>query len=101
MEETYIVVRTKGHQEFRGEPERVREWVEERFVEKTGLFVYLQEDFEDGEFELYLHSSFYDDADEETIEKLENMGISDDPETTKAIEKILGVKFFVEEIIFV
>lgn len=98
---TYIFVRTKDHQEFRGTPERVREWVEERLEEKIGIYLCLQEDIEEGEFQLYLHSSVYDETDEETLKKIENMGISDDPETTKVIERILGVKFFVEELIFV
>ena len=75
-----------------GYPCDVREHLETMVEEETGLFLSMQEDEEEGF--IYLHSEYAEDLTDEEVEKVSNLGISEDyDETTiQALEKLLNVK---------
>jgi hypothetical protein len=82
-----------------GHPADVREKIEDMICEKLGFYPSLQEDVDDGEYQVYLHTDSYDDLDEDQIIQLEKLSITDDPETsTEGIKRFLQVEFrFVTE----
>ncbi|NRD80886.1 hypothetical protein HPT25_26515 [Bacillus sp. BRMEA1] len=57
--------------------EGIREWMEEELVRKLDLFVILQENDDDEELEIYLHTDNYEDLSEEELAKLIELGISE------------------------
>lgn len=77
-----------------GHPADVREKIEDMLSEKLGFYPSLQEDVEDGVYWVCVHSDTYEDLEEEQIEKLEDLDITDFEETcTEAIKRFLGVEF--------
>ncbi|MGN5650837.1 hypothetical protein [Bacillus sp. Brlt_9] len=72
----------------------VREKIEEMIEEKIGITVQLQEDDTEDEFEVYVHTDTYEDLTEEEIDKIEEVGINEDPVGgTQAIKKYLDIEF--------
>ncbi|NLP52057.1 hypothetical protein [Bacillus sp. RO1] len=62
-----------------GSLEKIREALQEVFDDKTGIFVMLQEDDEDGEVAFSFHSENYADLSENALEEFEKRGwLTDD-----------------------
>lgn len=82
-----------------GHPSDVREMIEDMISEKLGFYPSLQEDVDEGEYKVYLHTDSYDDLDGDQIEQLEKLRITDDPDTaTEGIKRFFQVEFrFVTE----
>lgn len=82
---------------FESNESNVKEKVQDMLEDVLGIFVDLQENInEDGKFELYLHSEAGEDLTEEEFEHLIGLGITEEPETTGTIEKLLGITFKVK-----
>lgn len=75
-----------------GDPCDVREFLETMIDDKTGMFLSLQEDEEEGC--IYLHSEYDESLSEEEVSKVKDLGISEDWDMTTihAIEKLLDIK---------
>lgn len=56
---------------------KLRETLESLLAAKFGNYVMLQEDTEDDGIEIYLHSEFADELEENEIEQLEQLGITE------------------------
>lgn len=82
-----------------GHPADVREKIEDMICKKLGFYPSLQEDVDEGEYKVYLHTDSYEDLDEDQIIQLEKLRITDDSEScTEAIKRFLQVEFrFVTE----
>jgi len=82
-----------------GHPADVRELIEDMISEKLGYCPSLQEDVEEGEYQVYLHSESDEECSEEEIKQLKSLRITQDPETsTEGIKRLLQVEFrFVTE----
>lgn len=71
-----------------------REYIEKLLEEKLGFFVSLQESFEreDKEYFVYLHTDAYEDLEDEELDQVFDLGISEDNiASTKAIKSIFGL----------
>lgn len=80
----------------------VREKIEVLLEEKTGVFVSLQENIDDEEFEVCLHSDNWDDVDEEELDSLQqqlNVELGDDSAVDTAIKQLLNIS--VKEVVSV
>lgn len=74
----------------------VREVIEKMIAEKLGFCPDLQEDTEEGEYLVYVHSEGLEELSEVEIGQLEALRITEDPErSTEAIGRLLGVSFYV------
>lgn len=95
-----IEMTQNGERVALGHPADVREKIEELIAEKLEIaFVSLQEDVEDGEYFVYVHTDTYEELDQEDVDKLEALDIDESEEgCTEAIKKFLEVEFrFVTE----
>lgn len=95
-----IEMTQNGERVTLGHPADVREKIEEMVAEKVGVgFVSLQEDVDDGEYLVYVHTDTYEELDQEDVDKLEALDIDESEEgCTEAIKKFLQVEFrFVTE----
>lgn len=77
---------------MKGNPSDVREFLETMLVEKTGLFLSLQEDEDEGY--IYLHSEYSEELTDDEIQKVSDLGINEDYDETTilAMEKLLDIK---------
>lgn len=85
---------------IKGHPADVREKVEDLILEKLGFSPALQETDpeEDEEYLVYLHTDSYEDLNEEQLNELDRLGITEDPEpSTLAIQTFLGVVFTIQK----
>lgn len=91
-----IAIMSYSESTIKGYAEDVCEELESMIGEKIGIYPMLQEDTEEGEFLLYLHTETYDDLDDDAIDKLDKLGITDNPEeATRAIMHLLNIKEFI------
>jgi glycosylphosphatidylinositol transamidase (GPIT) subunit GPI8 len=75
-------------------PGNVREKIEDMLSERLGFYPCLHEDVEDGNLVVALHSDSYEDLEEDQIDQLTKVGITETEEsTTEAIKNFLGVEF--------
>lgn len=80
---------------FTGNVFDVREHIEWLLEEKLGFFVTLQEmfDTEDQVYFIYLHTDIYDDLEDEQLDQVFELGISeDDIASTNAIKSLLNLE---------
>lgn len=79
-----------------GHPADVKEKVQDLFELKYGMYPDFQEsdvEFEE-EYYIYLHTDSYEELEEADLEKLDELKITDDPEsTTEALKKLLEIDF--------
>ena len=76
---------------FSGKAIAVREWIEDKLMQSTlGFYPMLQENEEEEELELYLHSEWAEDLEEDEIEKVEKLGLNEF-DSLKAIQHILNI----------
>lgn len=93
MCERYVYMHMKENTMF-GHQADIREQIEEMLYLRLGFYPSLQESTDDNEFEVYLHSDSYEDLEEEQIEQLESLGITEDQtQTTESIKKLLNIEF--------
>lgn len=93
-----VILKKLGKTILKDEQETVREIIESMVEERLGLYLELQENTEDGEFQIYLHTDNYEHLSSNDIRKLEAMNITDDPVlTTEGIKRLLNVDFRVVE----
>lgn len=79
---------------YRGNPESVREKVEGLLFERLGIFIPLQESIEEGVYQIYLHSSAYEELSDDDVRRLDAMKISDDPDlSTEGFKRLLNIQF--------
>lgn len=72
----------------------IREVIEGLISEKFGFFASLQENTEEGEYQVYLHTDAYEDVGDKDTATLEKAGITDDPEEcTEALKRIFNLEF--------
>lgn len=80
---------------FTGNVFDVREHIERLLEEKLGFFVTLQEmfDTEDHVYFIYLHTDIYDDLEDEQLDQVFELGISEDAiASTNAIKSLLNLE---------
>lgn len=87
-----VIVEKNNQLLIKGHEADVREHIEEMLEERLGLFLELQEETEDGEFRVYLHTDCYDYLTEKEVSYLENMKI-DDCDATEGIKRLLNINF--------
>lgn len=93
MCERYVYMHMKENKMF-GHQADIREQIEKMLYLRLGFYPSLQESTDDNEFEVYLHSDSYEDLEEEQIEQLESLGITEDQtQTTESIKKLLNIEF--------
>lgn len=77
-----------------GHPADVREVIEDMILEKLGFCPSLQESTDNEQYEVYLHTESYDECENEQLEQLDKLRITDDPKlATEAIKRFLQVEF--------
>jgi hypothetical protein len=77
-----------------GHPADVREKIEDMICEKLGFSPSLQEDVDEGEYIVYLHTDSYNVLVQDQIDQLDQLGITESEEsTTEAIKTFLEVEF--------
>ena len=92
MEKRVSLLQT-GQKIMEGHQADVREKIEELLYDKLCISVYLQESAEEGEYQIYMHTDSYEDLEEDEIDKLNSLGITDYGEsTTKAIYQLLDIQ---------
>ncbi|GAB6428138.1 hypothetical protein bcgnr5372_38870 [Bacillus luti] len=90
---TVKIIDEHGEIIYTGIPCNAKEEIETMLCKKLGFNPDLEAG-EEYEFTLYLHSEGCEHLDDEQIEKLDEIGITEDEEgTTKAIEDFLKIKF--------
>ncbi|GAB6552676.1 hypothetical protein bcgnr5378_05860 [Bacillus cereus] len=90
---TVKIIDEHGEIIYTGIPCNAKEEIETMLCKKLGFNPDLEAGEED-EFTLYLHTEGCEHLDDEQIEKLDEIGITEDEEsTTKAIEDLLKIKF--------
>lgn len=94
-----IEMKNKGEVIALGHPADVREKIEDMICERLGFNPALQENMEEGEYQVYIHTDTYEDLDEDQLDQLDKLRITEDAEeTTEAIKRFLQVEFrFVTE----
>lgn len=88
----YIIEKETEIIEFSNEFD-MREKVEELLEEKLGFFVSLQENVDDDEIEIYIHTDAYEDLEEEQLSILDEKSITED-DSKEVIEKLLNIKIY-------
>jgi len=73
-----------------GDQYKVREYIEEILEQRLGFFVSLQENTDDDEYEVYLHTDNYDELEDEQLERLDKLKITD-IDSRKEIEDFLNI----------
>lgn len=92
-----IVLKKRDKVLLIGDRHKVRERIEDMLCKRLGFFPSLQENVEEEQFFIYLHTESYDELDDEQIIKLEKLRITDDINSaTDAIKKYLNVSFIIE-----
>lgn len=75
-----------------GDAVQVREWVEEALLHSPlGFSPMLQENDADGDFEIYLHSEWTDELEDEHIEQIIALGLAES-DSLDSIQQILGIR---------
>lgn len=93
-DEKKVAMLQNGLVVFESHQADVREKIEEMLLEKLDFTPSLQEDTESGEFLVYLHTDSFEDLDEEEIERLEKLGITDiDESSTESIKSLFNLDF--------
>jgi hypothetical protein len=85
----YEVIRN-GASVLTDSAEGIRIWMEDEMGDKLNFYVMLQENDDDDELEVYLHTDTYEDLESEQLSKLEELGLSED-NSLQAICKLLNV----------
>lgn len=75
---------------FSDSAEGIRIWMEDELEKKFGFMVMLQENDDDEELEIYLHTDNYEDLNDEDLATLEKLGFSED-NSLEAICKVLDI----------
>lgn len=76
---------------FKGCLEGAREFIEGALYERLGIYIALQEDIEEGNVILCVHSSAYDELSDKEFRTLEQMRITFD-DATEGIKRFLNIK---------
>lgn len=74
----------------KGNPDKIREKLEELMAERLNHFVLLEANDDDGELEVYLHTDNYELHDEKTINNLEALKITES-NSIEGIKRLLNV----------
>lgn len=89
MEKRYDVF-SEAEKVFTGQGVDLREWLEEQLMQSSlGISPMLQED-EDEELVIYLHSEWTEDLEEEDIDKITALGLSE-IDCLDVIQGFLGI----------
>ncbi len=88
-----VILEKNGKVIKEGLPEDIREIIEEMIAERIGLYLELQENSDDDEYQVYLHTDCYDYLSDEDVSRLSDMKITDSPEqSTEGIKRLLGIE---------
>ncbi|WP_209124501.1 hypothetical protein [Alkalihalobacillus sp. BA299] len=85
----YEVIRN-GESVLTDSAEGIRIWMEDEIGDKLNFIVMLQENDDDDELEVYLHTDNYEDLESEQLLKLNELGLSEH-NSLQAICKVLDI----------
>lgn len=90
METMYSVLKEQVNI-MTGEAVQIREWLEEALLHSAlGFSPMLQENEDDGDLEIYLHSEWTDELEDVSIDKAVEMGLNE-YDSLDCIQHILGI----------
>lgn len=94
-----VTMRKNGEVIISGHPADVREVIEDMMTERLGFCPSLQESIceDDGIYQVYLHTDAYEEISEEQIIQLEQLGITDHPNSIEGFMRFLQLDFVIAE----
>lgn len=84
-------VERDGEVLVKGDEYKVREYIEELLENELGFFVSLQENIDEEDLMMYIHTDNYDELTDEQLERLEQLDITE-ADSIRQIEQFLGVR---------
>lgn len=86
----YQIMNVNGDCLLSDSAEGIRIWMEEELESRFNFIVMLQENDDEEELEIYLHTDNYEDLADEELSMLEELGFSED-NSLEAICKVLDI----------
>lgn len=93
MENEQVIMRKNGEIIAQGHPADVREVIEDMVFDKLGFCPSLQESTDDEYYDVYLHTDAYEELNEEQLERLNELSITEFRNSIEGFKKLLQVEF--------